>query len=75
VLTRIQIGALHQLQVNVNHEVQSRVPRNLIELKHATKEQDKLKVGYEKAKSEIEEERERLKGLEPKVAGTYEKIP
>jgi hypothetical protein len=75
VLTRIPSGALHRLQVSVNHEVQSRAHRHLIKLKQATKEQDELKVGYEKAKSETEEEREHLKGLEQKVAGTYEKIP
>jgi hypothetical protein len=64
VLTRISSGALHRLQVSVNHELQSRTRRDLIELKNAKKKQDELKIGYKKAKSEIEEEREGLKGLE-----------
>jgi methionine synthase II (cobalamin-independent) len=34
-----------------------------------------LEIVYEQAKSETQEERERIKGLEQKVAGTYEKIP
>jgi hypothetical protein len=75
VLTRIPSGALHRLQVSINHEVQSRACRHLIELKQETKEQDELKVGYKKAKYETEEERKCLKGLEQKVVGTYEKIP
>jgi hypothetical protein len=32
-LTRIPSGALHRLQVSVNHEVESRARRQLIELK------------------------------------------
>jgi hypothetical protein len=75
VLTRIPSGALHRLQVSVNHKVESRARRYLIKLKHAKKKQDELKIGYEKAKSETKEEREHLKGLEQKVVGTYEKIP
>jgi chromosome segregation ATPase len=75
VLTRIPSGALHRLQVSVNHEVQSRARRDLTELKQATKKRDTLEIVYEKAKSETEEEREHIKGLEQKVAGTYEKIP
>jgi hypothetical protein len=75
VLTRIPSGALHRLQVSVNHEVQSRAHRDLTELKQATKKRDALEIVYEKAKSETQEERERIKGLEQKVAGTYEKIP
>jgi hypothetical protein len=34
-----------------------------------------LEIVYEKAKFETQEEKERRKGLEQKVAGTYEKIP
>jgi hypothetical protein len=75
VLTRIPSGALHRLQVSVNHEVQSRAHKHLTELKQETKKQDALEIVYEKAKSETQEERERIKGLEKKVAGTYEKIP
>jgi hypothetical protein len=73
--TRIPLRALHRLQVSINHEVQSLTHRDLIELKHAIKKQDELKIGYEKAKSETEKEREHLKGLEQKVAENYEKIP
>jgi hypothetical protein len=75
VLIRIPSGELHRLQVSINHEVHSRAHKHLIDLKKAIKKQDELKVGYEKAKSEIEEERKCLKGLEQKVAGTYENIP
>jgi hypothetical protein len=75
VLTRIPSGALHRLQVSVNHEVQSHARKDLTELKQATKKQDALEIVYEKAKSETQEEREHIKGLEQKVAGTYEKIP
>jgi hypothetical protein len=57
-LTRIPSGALHRLQVSVNHEVQFHARRDLTELNQATKKQDKLKIGYEKAKSETKEERE-----------------
>jgi hypothetical protein len=75
VLTRIPSGALHKLQVSVNHEVQTRACRDLTELKQATKKRDTLEIVYEKAKSETEEERECRNGLEQKVAGTYENIP
>jgi hypothetical protein len=75
VLTRIPSGALHMLYVSVNHKVQSHAHRDLIELKHAPKKQGELKIGYEKAKYETEEERECLKGLEKKVVGTFENIP
>jgi hypothetical protein len=34
-----------------------------------------LEIVYEQAKYETQEERERIKGLEQKVGGTYEKIP
>jgi DNA repair exonuclease SbcCD ATPase subunit len=75
VLTRIPLGALHRLQVSINHKLQSHARRDLTELKQATKKRDTLEIVYEKAKSETEEEREHIKGLEQKVAGTYEKIP
>jgi hypothetical protein len=75
VLTRIPSGALNKLQVSVNHEVQSQARRDLTELKQARKKQDTLEIVYEKAKSKTDEDRECIKGLEQKVAGTYEKIP
>jgi hypothetical protein len=75
VLTRIPSGMLHRVQVSVNHEVQSRARRDLTELKQATKKHEALEIVYEKAKSKTQEERECIKGLEQKVARTYEKIP
>jgi hypothetical protein len=36
---------------------------------------DTLEIIYEKNKFETQEENEHMKGLEQKVAGTYEKIP
>ena len=64
VLTRIPSGAFHRLQVSVNHEVQSRACKHLTELKHAIKKRDALEIVYEKAKYEIEEERENRNGLD-----------
>ena len=75
VLMRILAGALHRLQVSVNHEVQSREHKDLIELKQERKKQDALEIFYDQDKSETQEEWEHIKGLEQKVAGTYEKIP
>jgi hypothetical protein len=75
VLTRMPTRALHKLQVSINHEVQSRAHKDLVELQRATEKWDMLEIVYEQAKSETQEERERIKGLEQKVAGTYEKIP
>jgi hypothetical protein len=40
VLMRIPSGALHRLQVSVNHEVQSRACKHLTELKQATKNRE-----------------------------------
>jgi hypothetical protein len=75
VLIRISSGVLHRLQVRVNHEVQSHACKDLTKLKKETKKKDVLEIVYEKAKSNIEEERECIKGLEKKVVGTYENIP
>jgi hypothetical protein len=44
-------------------------------LQQATEKWDVLEIVYEQAKFETQEEKERRKGLEQKVAGTYEKIP
>jgi hypothetical protein len=57
-LTRIPLGALHRLQVSVNHEVQSHAHRNLTELKQETKKWETLEIVYEKDKYDTEEERE-----------------
>jgi hypothetical protein len=75
VLTRIPTRGLHKLQVSINHEVQSRAHKDLVKLQQATEKRDALEIVYEKAKYETQEERECIKGLEQKVAGTYEKIP
>jgi hypothetical protein len=75
VLTRIPSGALHRLEVSLNHEVQSHARRDLTDLKQATNKREVLEIVYEKDKSETKEERARIKGMEHKVEGTYEKIP
>jgi predicted nucleic acid-binding Zn-ribbon protein len=49
--------------------------QNLTEMKQATKKWDALEVVYEQDKSESQEERECIRGLEQKLTGTYEKIP
>jgi hypothetical protein len=64
VLKRIPSGELHKLQVSVNHEVQSRACRDLIELKQETNKQDMLEIVYERDKYETEEEREHQNRLE-----------
>jgi hypothetical protein len=56
--------ALHKLQVSVNHEVQSRACKDLVELKQAIERWDTLEIVYEQAKIETQEERECMKGLE-----------
>jgi hypothetical protein len=63
------------LQVSINHEVQSHAHKYLVELQKETEKRDALEIVYEQAKYETQEEREHIKGLEQKVAGTYEKIP
>jgi hypothetical protein len=63
------------LQVRINHKVQSRAYKYLVELQRETEKQDMLEIFYEKDKSKTQEEREGLKGFEQKVVGTYEKIP
>jgi hypothetical protein len=70
VLTRIPSGALHRLQVSVNHEIQLCAHKHLTKLKQATKNQEALEIVYKKAKYETQEERECIKGLEKKVEGT-----
>jgi hypothetical protein len=64
VLIRIPSGALHNLKVSINHEVQTHAHRDLTELKEEINKQDVLEIVYEKAKYETEEERERQNGLE-----------
>jgi len=42
VLTQMPSRALHKLQVSVNHKVQSRAHRNLVELQQVTKKREEL---------------------------------
>jgi hypothetical protein len=52
VLMRMSSRALHKLRVSVNHEVQSRACKDLVELKQATEKRDALEIVYEQAKFE-----------------------
>jgi RNA-splicing ligase RtcB len=74
VLPWIPYKALHKLQVSITQEVQSHASINLDELQQAKEKWDALEIICEKAKLKTQEERERMNGLEKKVAGTYEKI-
>jgi hypothetical protein len=44
VLTRMPAKALYQFQVSVNHEIQSRAHKNMVEIKQATKKQETLEI-------------------------------
>ena len=57
VLMWIPSRALHKLQVSVNHEVQSRARRNLIELQQVTKKREALDKDWEQAKIKTQEEK------------------
>jgi hypothetical protein len=50
--------ALHKLQVSIDHEVQSRAHRNLVELQQVTKKREALDKDWEQAKLETQEEKE-----------------
>jgi hypothetical protein len=75
VLLWIPSRNLHKLQVSMNHEVQSREGKDLVDLQQETKKWDMLEILCEQAKFETQEERERRNGLDKKVVGTYERIP
>jgi hypothetical protein len=46
VLTRMPSRALHKLQVSINHKVQSRAHKDLVELQKATEKWDMLEIVY-----------------------------
>jgi hypothetical protein len=75
VLMRILVEALHRFQVSMNHEIQSQALKELTKLKQARKKWEVLEIVYEQDKYETQEERECIKGLQKKMAGTYKKIP
>jgi thymidylate synthase len=75
VLTRMSSRELHKLQVSINHEMQSRAHKNLVELQKATKQWEALEKEYEHAKSETQKEMEHKKELECGVGEIFGKLP
>ena len=67
--------ALQKLQVSVDHKVQSRAHKNLVELQQETKKCEALEKVYEQAKLETREEKEHKNELEQRVGGVFEKLP
>jgi len=65
---------LHKLEVSITQEVQSRARTDLDELQQVVEKWDVMELICEQDKLETQEERERMNGLERKVAGNYEKI-
>ena len=75
VLMWIPSRALHKLQVSIDHEVQSRRHRNLVELQQEIKKQEALEKFCEQDKLVTQEEKERRNKLEQRVRGIFEKLP
>jgi hypothetical protein len=67
--------ALHKLQVSVDHEVQSRAHKNLVEIQQETKKREALENVFKQAKLETQEEKECRNELEGRVGGVFEKLP
>jgi chromosome segregation ATPase len=63
------------LQVSVDHEMQSRAHKNLVELQKATKQWEALEKEYEQAKSKTREETECRNELERRVGEIFGKLP
>jgi hypothetical protein len=55
------------LQVSVDHEMQSRAQKNLVELQQATKKREVLEIVCAQAKSETQEEKKCRNELECRV--------
>jgi chromosome segregation ATPase len=75
VLTWMPSRALYKLQVSVDHEMQSRAHKNLVELQKETKQWEVLEKEYEQAKSETQKETERRNELERRVGEIFGKLP
>jgi hypothetical protein len=75
VLTWMSSRELHKLQVSVDHEMQSRAHKNLVELQKATKQWEALEKEYEQAKSETQKEMEHRNELERRVGEIFGKLP
>jgi len=75
VLTWMSSRALHKLQFSIDHEMQSREHKNLVEIQKATKQREALEKEYEKAKSETQKEMEHKNELECRVGEIFMKIP
>jgi hypothetical protein len=64
VLTQMPSREMYKLQVSVNHKMQSRENKNLIDLQKETKKWEALEKYCEQAKSETQEETKHRKELE-----------
>jgi hypothetical protein len=62
------------LQVIVDHEIQSRGHKNLVELQKATKKRETLETICEQAKYETREEKEHRNELECRVEEIFGKL-
>jgi hypothetical protein len=74
VLKQMPSRALHKFQVSVDHEVQSRAHKNLVELQQTKKKHKALEKLCEQAKLETREEKECKNELERRVGGVFEKL-
>jgi hypothetical protein len=75
VLTQMPSRELYKLQVSVDHEIQSRAHKNLVELQQATKKREALETVCAQAKSETKEEKECRNELERRVEEVFGKLP
>jgi hypothetical protein len=75
VLTQMSAMALYQLKVSIDHEIQSRAHKNVVELKQATKKKETLEIVCVQAKSEMQEEKECKNELECRVEEIFGKLP
>jgi hypothetical protein len=67
VLTWMPTKALYQLQVSVDHEIQSRAHKNLVELQQPKKKRKNLETVCTQEKSETQEEKGCITELECRV--------
>jgi hypothetical protein len=66
---------LYKLELSVDHEMQSRAHRNLVELQQATKKREALETVCAQAKFETQEEKERKNEMERRVEEFFVKLP
>jgi hypothetical protein len=75
VLTQVPSRALYKLQVSVDHEMQLRAHKNLVELQRATKKREVLETVCAQEKFETHEEKECRNEMEHKVEEFFWKLP